>query len=88
MDPPVPSFLKKTNFEDIRNRISNDRIMIQSKILDDNIDDNILLLEDFIITLENKNLQHFTDSFNLENLIHETTCFKGLPSCIDLISTN
>ena len=88
MDPPVPSLLKKTNFEDIRNRISNDTIMIQSKILDDNIDDNILLLEDFIITLENKNLQHFTDSFNLENLIHETTCFKGLPSCIDLISTN
>ena len=40
------------------------------------------------MTPENTNLQHFTDSFNLENLIHETTCFKGLPSCIDLIITN
>ena len=49
---------------------------------------NILLLEDFNMTPENTNLQHFTDSFNLENLIHEATCFKGFPSCIDLINTN
>ena len=28
------------------------------------------------------------DSFNLGNLIHEATCFKGLPSYIDLIITN
>ena len=40
------------------------------------------------MTPENTNLQHFTDSFNLENLIHEATCFKRLPSCIDLIITN
>ena len=40
------------------------------------------------MTPENTNLQHFTDSFNLENLINEATCFKGLPSCIDLIITN
>ena len=40
------------------------------------------------MTPENTNLQHFTDSFNLENLIHEVTCFKGLPNCIDLIITN
>ena len=40
------------------------------------------------MTPENTNLQHFTDSFNLENLIYEATCFKGLPSCIDLIITN
>ena len=26
--------------------------------------------------------------FNVENLMHEATCFKGLPSCIDLIFTN
>ena len=50
--------------------------------------DNILLLGDFNMTPENINLQHFTDSFNLENLIHEGTCFKGLPSCIDLIIIN
>ena len=31
------------------------------------------------MTPENIDLQHFTDSFNLENLIHEATCFKGFP---------
>ena len=45
---------------------------------------NILLLGDFNLTPENTNLQHF----NLENLMHEATCFKGLPSCIDFIITN
>ena len=50
--------------------------------------DNILLLGDFNTNLENKNLQHLTDSSNLENSIHEATCFKGLVSCIDLIMTN
>ena len=49
--------------------------------------DNILLLGDFNMTPENTNLQHFTDSFDLENLIHEATCFKGLPGCIDLINS-
>ena len=50
--------------------------------------DNILLLGGFIMTPENTNMQHFTDSFNLEDLIHEATCFKGLPCCINLIITN
>ena len=43
------------------------------------------------MTPENTDLQRFTDStdsFNLENVIHEATCFKGLPNCIDLIITN
>ena len=40
------------------------------------------------MTLENTDQQHYTDSFNLENLIHEVACFKGLPSCIDVIITN
>ena len=40
------------------------------------------------MTPENTNLQHFTDYFNLENLIHEATCFEGLSNCIDLIITN
>ena len=30
MDPPVPLLLKKTNFEDIRNKISNDTIFTQN----------------------------------------------------------
>ena len=50
--------------------------------------DNILLLGDFKMTQENTNLRHFTDSFNLENLINEATCFKGPPSCMDLIVIN
>ena len=49
---------------------------------------NMLLLGDFSMTPENTNLQHITDSFNLENLIHDARCFKGLPSCTDLIFTN
>ena len=37
---------------------------------------------------EDKNLQHFADNFTLEHLINEPTCFKGIPSYIDLIITN
>ena len=50
--------------------------------------ENITLLGDFNMTPEDKNLQHFTDTFSLEQLINEPTCFKGSPSCIDLIITN
>ena len=50
--------------------------------------ENITLLEDFNMTAEDKNLHHFTDIFSLEHLINEPTCFKGSPSCIDLIMTN
>ena len=47
--------------------------------------ENITLLGDFNLTPEDKNLQHFTYTFSLEHLINEPTCFKGSPSCIDLI---
>ena len=40
------------------------------------------------MTSEDKNLQHVTDTFSLKHLINEPTCFKGSPSCIDLIITN
>ena len=50
--------------------------------------ENITLLGDFNMTLEDKNLQNFTDTFSLDNLINESTCFKGKPHCIDLILTN
>ena len=50
--------------------------------------ENITLLGDFNMTPEDKNLEHFTDTFSLEHLINEPTCFKGSPSCIDLIMTN
>ena len=50
--------------------------------------ENITLLGDFNMTPEDKNLQNFTDTFSLDNLINEPTCFKGDPHCIDLILTN
>ena len=50
--------------------------------------ENITLLGDFDMTPEDKNLQNFTDTFSLDNLINEPTCFKGNPNCIDLILTN
>ena len=37
---------------------------------------------------EDKNLQHFIDTFSLEHLINEPTCFKGSRSYIYLIFTN
>ena len=46
------------------------------------------MLGDFNMTPEDKNMQLFAESFNLENLIKEPTCFKRSPSCIDLIITS
>ena len=40
------------------------------------------------MTPEDKNLLLFAHSFNLEQMIKKPTCFKGSPSCIDLIITN
>ena len=40
------------------------------------------------MTPEDKNLQLFADSFNLEHLIKKPTCFQGSPSRIDLIIAN
>ena len=40
------------------------------------------------MTLENKTLQYFTDTFSLEHLANEPTCFRGSPSSINLIITN
>ena len=50
--------------------------------------ENITLLGDFTMTPEDKNLEHFTDTFSLEHLINEPTCFKRSPTSIDLIMTN
>ena len=49
--------------------------------------ENAIVLGDFNMTPEDKNLQLFADSFNLEHLIRKPTFFKGSPSCIDLIIT-
>ena len=50
--------------------------------------ENIILLGDFEMTPEDKNLQYFTNTFSLEHLINEPTYFKGPPSWIDLTIAN
>ena len=50
--------------------------------------ENVIILGDLSITSEDKNLQLFADSFNLEHLIKKPACFKGSLSCIDLINRN
>ena len=49
---------------------------------------NVILFVGFNMTPEEKNLQLFAVSFNLEHLIKKSTCFKGSASCIDFIITN
>ena len=50
---------------------------------------NVLLIGDFNLTVENKNLEVFMNTLDLECLIKEPTCFQSTsPSCIDLILTN
>ena len=50
--------------------------------------DNVLILGDLNMVPENKKLQTFLDSYSIENLIKEPTCFKGKPSLIDVMITN
>ena len=49
---------------------------------------HVMLVGDFNLTVENKNLQVFMTTFDL-HLIKKPTCFQSTsPSCIDLILTN
>ena len=51
--------------------------------------ENVMLIGDFDHTVENKNLEVFMNTFDLECLIKKPTCFQSTsPSCIDLILTN
>ena len=72
--------------------IQNNSLFLESmsKNISQNLDsyENITLLGDFNMTPEDKNLQNFTDTCSLDNLINEPTCFKGNPHCIDVILTN
>ena len=48
-----------------------------------------MLIGDFNMTIENKNLEIFMNLPNSEYLIKKPTCFQSKnPSCIDLILTN
>ena len=49
----------------------------------------IILVGDFNLTVNNKNLRVFMNTFNLDILINKPTCFQSANStCIDLILTN
>ena len=51
--------------------------------------ENVMLIGDFNLTAENKNLETFVNTFDLESLIKKPTCFQSTsPSCIDFILTN
>ena len=52
--------------------------------------DNIILLGDFNSQPQEYEMKEFCDTYNLNNLVNEPTCFKNIlnPSKIDLILTN
>ena len=51
--------------------------------------DNIILMGDFNLNVENKNLEVFMSIFDMECLIKKPICFQSAkPNCIDLILTN
>ena len=51
--------------------------------------ENVMLIGDFNLTVNNKNLGVFMNTFNLESLINKPTCFQSSnPTCINLILTN
>ena len=50
---------------------------------------HVMLVGDFNLTVENKNLEVFVNTFDLECLIKKPICFQSTsPSCIHLILTN
>ena len=52
--------------------------------------DNLLLLGDFNSTMSEEVMSHFCETYNLENLITDFTCYKSAdnPTSIDVILTN
>ena len=75
--PPSQS---EKNFLDNLSRVTN-RLTCQYE--------NFMLIGDFNMTTENKNLEVFMNWFGLECLIKKLTCFQSKnSSCIDLILTN
>ena len=48
-----------------------------------------MLIGDFNLTIDNKSLENFMTTFDLECLIKKLTCFQSSnPTCIDLILRN
>ena len=74
-----------------KNNIKN-HLEIISKALDafSTKYENIILLGDFNVCVDDETMGNFCNSYNLNSLIKQRTCFKNPknPSCIDLILTN
>ena len=50
--------------------------------------DKTMLIRDFNLTINNKSLENFITTFDLECLIKKPTCFQSSnPTCVDLILT-
>ena len=52
--------------------------------------DNLLLIGDFNSQMEEEKINDFCDTYNLQNLINDPTCFKNSlnPTLIDMVLTN
>ena len=51
--------------------------------------DKTMLIGDFNLTIDNKSLENFLTTFDLECFIKKAICFQSSnPTCIDLILTN
>ena len=51
--------------------------------------ENVMLIGDFNLTVNNKNLRMFMNTFNLDSLINKPSSFQSAnPTCIDLTLTN
>ena len=52
--------------------------------------DNLILIGDFNSEMEEEKMKDFCETYNLQNLIKEPTCFKSAenPTSIDVILTN
>ena len=50
--------------------------------------ENMIIIGDFNMTPNKDKLQEFLNTVDLKNIANEPTCFKGKPSCIDLILNN
>ena len=62
---------------------------VLSKVLSKRICLYAMLIEDFNLTVNNKNLGVLMNTFNLDGLINKPTCFQSAnPTCIDMILTN
>ena len=60
------------------------------KSLDSAHFENTILIEDFNVSIDNLHMESFCDSYSLNSIIKDPTCFKNpeTPSCIELILTN